>query len=181
MALPRTFVGFSSADIGSYHLMCAWAEHEHIDFNFCDCQLQDAIDSNNEHYIKRRCRERLDMAGTYILLIGQDTRYKTTYVKWEAEVAVEKECRIIGVNLDKFRRINAVTCPPVLNNQGGMFVPFSPQIVAHALENWKNPSPREKNWEYLDETYTSLGYVLTGDTALRPPKPNPYAVPKFRY
>jgi len=33
MALPRTFVGFSSSDISYYHLMCAWKAHDHIDFN----------------------------------------------------------------------------------------------------------------------------------------------------
>jgi hypothetical protein len=29
MDLPRTFVSFSSTDIGRYHLMCAWKAHEH--------------------------------------------------------------------------------------------------------------------------------------------------------
>src|SRR5262245_6019484 len=61
MGLPRTFIGFSSTDIESYSLMLAWKAHEHIDFNFCDCQLPDAIDSENESYIKRVCRERIDM------------------------------------------------------------------------------------------------------------------------
>ncbi len=124
MSLPRTFVGFSSTDINWYRLMCAWKVHEHIDFNFCDCQLQDALNSEDESYIKRKCRERIDMAGTYIMLIGTDTRSKHRYVKWEAEVAIEQECRIIGVNLDKWRYMNEATCPPVINDIGAMFVPF---------------------------------------------------------
>src|ERR1700741_4715190 len=115
MGLPRTFVGFSSTDADIYWMMKAWKGNENIDFDFCDCQLQEALDSTNEDYIKRRCRERLEMAGTYILLIGADTRFKTTYVKWEAEVALEKECRIIGANLDRWRTINYDTCPPVLS------------------------------------------------------------------
>lgn len=174
MALPRTFVSFSSTDIGSYRLMCAWKGHEHIDFNFYDLQLEEAIDSTNEQYIKRVCRGKLNRAGTYILLIGSDTRLKTTYVKWEAEVAIENECRLIGVNLDKYRRVNYATCPSVFNVAGAMFVPFSPQIVAHALANWTTPNPREKNWEYNDGQYQALGYVLNGDTATRLPKPNPF-------
>jgi hypothetical protein len=36
MALTRTFVSFSSTDIGRYRLMCAWKAHEHIDFDFAD-------------------------------------------------------------------------------------------------------------------------------------------------
>jgi hypothetical protein len=145
MALPRTFVSFSSTDIDSYHLMRAWKNHEHIDFNLYDLQLEEAIDSTNEQYIKRICRAKLNRAGTYILLIGNDTRLKTTYVKWEAEVAIENDCRLIAVNLDKYRRINGATCPSVFNGVGAIFVAFSPQIVAHALEDWKTPRPREKN------------------------------------
>jgi hypothetical protein len=40
------------------------------------------------------------MAGKYVLLIGKDTKNKYKYVRWEAEVAIEKGCTIIGVNLD---------------------------------------------------------------------------------
>ena len=113
MALPRTFVGFSGTDIGYYRLMLAWKAHEKIDFDFCDCQLRSELNSENEQYIKRRCRERINMAGTYVLLIGADTRYKHKYVRWEAEVAREKGCRVIGVNLDGWRRINDATWPGV--------------------------------------------------------------------
>ena len=97
MGLPRTFVGFSSTNIREYNLMRAWKEHDHIDFNFTDCQLEYALHSDDEDYIKRKCRERIKLVGTYIMLIGQDTRYKYKFVKWEAEVAIEQGCRIIGV------------------------------------------------------------------------------------
>jgi hypothetical protein len=43
------------------------------------------------------------MASTFVMLIGEDTRYKHKYVRWEAEVAIEKKCRLIGVNLDNSR------------------------------------------------------------------------------
>jgi hypothetical protein len=47
MALKRTFVSFSSTDIGRYRLMCAWKAHEHIDFDFADFQPDEAINSKN--------------------------------------------------------------------------------------------------------------------------------------
>jgi hypothetical protein len=56
MALPRTFVSFSGTDIGRYRLMTAWKAHEHIDFNFADFQLDEAINSKNPSYIKSVCR-----------------------------------------------------------------------------------------------------------------------------
>jgi phosphate-selective porin len=53
-----------------------------------------------------------------------------------------------------------------------MFVPFSPQIVAYALEQTERHE--SENWEFLDSTYAQLGYVLTGDRAERPPRPFPF-------
>jgi hypothetical protein len=171
MALPRTFVGFSRSDAHHYSLMTAWKDHEHIDFNFRNCELDKARESTNENYIKSICRERLETNGTYILLIGQDTRYERTYVKWEAEVAIEKKCRIIGVNLDNWRAVNSHTCPQIIYDRGAMFVPFSPHIIAFALKSF----PREEsgNWRYKDFIYTELGYSLEGLTALYPQSPPP--------
>ena len=62
MALTRTFVSFSSTDIGRYRLMCAWKAHEHIDFDFADFQLDEAINSKNPSYIKSVCRAKIRRA-----------------------------------------------------------------------------------------------------------------------
>lgn len=136
--------------------MLAWKENEHIDFNFTNCQLSQEINSEDEAYIKRKCRERIDMAGTFAVLIGQDTRSKHKYVRWEMEVALEKKCRIIGINLDGARRVAPETCPPIIRNVGAIFVPFSPKIVAYALENYEMHP--DKDYEYNEGLYRQLGY-----------------------
>ena len=158
MGLPRTFVGFSSSDIKYYHLMIAWKENENIDFNFTNCQLQNAINSEDEDYIKGLCRERIKIAGKYALLIGEDTRYKYKYVRWEAEVAIERNCTIIGINLDGSRKMVHETCPPVIRDVGAIFVPFKPKIVAYALKNYKMHDDK-KNYHYSSEVYRELGYI----------------------
>jgi hypothetical protein len=156
MGLPRTFIGFSSTNIRDYNMMLAWKAHEHIDFDFTDCQLQSEIRSEDEAYIKSKCRERINMAGTYILLIGTDTRSKHKYVRWEAEVAIEKKCRIIGVNLDKSRQMVQETCPPIIRDIGSLFVAYSPKIIAYALEHFKM-GEKGKNYYYPDSVYAKLG------------------------
>jgi MTH538 TIR-like domain (DUF1863) len=177
MALPRTFVGFSSTDIHYYHLMCAWKEHEHIDFDFADFQLDEAINSENEHYIKRICRNKIRRADTYALLIGQDTFAKTMFVKWEVEVAIEKGCRLIGINLNN-SRFKDYLCPWFFADKGALFVPFSSRIVARALEPWNRP-PRvpwqPDDWQFYDSAYIALGYTLIGNSAVLPPPSNPFA------
>ena len=158
MGLPRTFVGFSSTDILSYRLMLAWKEHQHIDFDFTNCQLGQEINSEDETYIKRRCRERIAMAGTFAILIGQDTKSKHKYVRWEMEFALEKKCRFICINLDKSRRVVEKTCPSIIRNVGAIFVPFSPKIVAYALGDYVMNS--SDDYHYKDEVYTQLGYTV---------------------
>jgi hypothetical protein len=157
MALPRTFVGFSSTDIDSFRLMLAWKAHEHIDFNFTNCQLASEVDSENEAYIKRRCRERIDMAGTFAVLIGKDTASKHKYVRWEIETAIEKQCRLVAINLDGSRRVTD-SCPVALKGKGAIFVPYSAKIIAHALDtkNWGGASSQD--WHFEDHVYQRLGY-----------------------
>ncbi|HEY0845746.1 MAG TPA: TIR domain-containing protein [Noviherbaspirillum sp.] len=154
MGLPRTFIGFSSTDINKYRLMLAWKANEHIDFDFANCQLQDEIRSEDEDYIKRKCRERINLAGKYILLIGEDTRYKYKYVRWEAEVALEKECTIIGVNLNGATQMEKETCPPIIRDVGAIFVPWRPKIIAYALENYKMHD--DSAYFYKPEIYQKL-------------------------
>jgi hypothetical protein len=176
MSLPRTFVGFSSTDILYYRLMCAWKAHEHIDFDFADFQLNEPIASEDEYYIKRVCRDKIRRADTYALLIGQDTFAKTTFVKWEVEVAIEKGCRLVGINLNN-SRIKDYLCPGFFADKGALFVPFSSRIVASALKPW-NRSPRvawqPDDWAFYDSVYTALGYRLIGNLAELPPPPSPF-------
>ena len=156
MGLPRTFVGFSSTDIRYYRLMQAWKQNEKIDFNFTDCQLANELNSENEAYIKRKCQERINIAGKYALLIGNDTKSKHKYVRWEAEVAIEKNCTVIAVNLDGSRRINRDACPPIIRDIGAIFVPFSPKIIAYALKNYSMHDDND-NYHYKDSVYKELG------------------------
>jgi len=157
MGLARTFVGFSSTDIHNYRLMQAWKANHNIDFNFSNCQLNSELNSQSEPYIKRMCRDRINMSGKYVMLIGRDTKSKHRYVRWEAEVAIEKGCTIIGVNLDGSRIMVKDTCPPIIRDIGAIFVPFSPKIIAHAIENYDMHDDTD-NYHYKEHIYTRLGY-----------------------
>ena len=156
MGLSRVFVGFSSEDINYYRLMQAWKKNDNFDFDFADCQLHNEINSTDEKYIKSKCRSRIDLAGTYVMLIGKNTKHKHKYVRWEAEVAIEQNCRIIAVNIDKSRHINSNTCPSIIQGIGAIFVPFSPTIVNYAINNYKMNN--NGNYSYKESLYKELGY-----------------------
>jgi len=178
MELARTFVSFSSTDIGRYYMLCAWKAHEHIDVNFANFQLDEKINSSNPSYIKSVCRNKVRRADTFALVIGNDTWKKTEFVQSEVEVAIEKGCRLIAMNLNDCR-FKDWLCPHFFADKGALFVPFSPRIVAKALKPWKRPPPESNltsgDWIFGDSIYTGLGYKLVGDTAVLPPPPNPFA------
>src|SRR6185436_19384262 len=160
--LTRTFVSFSSADKGRYGLMRAWKAHEHINFNFADFQLDEAINSQTPYYIKSVCTAKIHLTDTFVLLIGNDTYTKTVFVKHEVEAAVEKGCRMIGVNLNNCRFKDAL-CPDFFANVGALFVPFSSRIMAEAL-TWQREGS-SPSYYFFDEVYTRLGYQLISSTA----------------
>jgi hypothetical protein len=151
--------------------MCAWKAHEHMNFNFADFQLDEAINSQRPYYIKSVCAAKIRRVDTFVLLIGNDTYTKTVFVKDEVECAVEKGCRMIGVNLNSCRFRDSL-CPTFFANVGALFVPFSSRIISEAL-TWQAEGTFP--WYYfVDEVYTRLGYQLIGNTAVLPAAPNPF-------
>lgn len=148
--------------------MQGWAKNEHIPFNFYNCQLKEAIKSDNPDYIKRRCRRRIKMASKFILLIGSDTHTKERFVKPEVEAAIEKKCAIIGVNLDQSWRPSPRLTPSFMCNIGAIFVPYSPGIIQHTLATYEgNP---DNDYTIHEAVYQREGYRILGDKAvfLRP-------------
>jgi len=82
------------------------------------------------------------MSGTYIMLIGKATRSKHKYVRWEAEFAIEKKCRVIGVNLDYSRRVDVERA----YQSSATLVPFSSRIHPRSsrmrlnISKWARPA-----------------------------------------
>jgi hypothetical protein len=173
--LARTFVSFSSTNKSRYDLMKAWNAHEHINFNFADFQLDEAINSQTPYYIKSVCAAKIRRADTFILLIGNDTYTKTVFVQDEVEAAIEKGCRLIGANLNDCRFKDAL-CPWFFADKGAIFVPFSSRILVKALA-WSKPTRNPAlpdDWIFPDQLYANHGYQLVGNTAVLPEPPNPF-------
>ena len=162
--LPRTFVSFSSGDIHCFRTITMWQKHEHIPFTFYNCQLEWALRSENPAYIKRRFKKRIALATKFILLIGKDTRFKTTYVQPEVEAAVEKGCSIIAVNLDHCRGMHPGNTPAFVRDVGAIFVPFSSRIISFALAH--HMAAVRGDFVYQDSFYLEQGYQIVGDKAV---------------
>jgi len=154
----RVFVGFDSEDKRYFDLMKAWKYNKSMDFDFIDLQLNVGINSNSEVYIKSLLRKKITNAGTFVQVIGNNTKSKHKYVRWEAEVAIEKNCRLICVNINGDSSMNDSLTPPIPKNKGTMFVPFNASIIKYTLDNFVKKE--NDNWYWNNSVYEELGLNL---------------------
>ena len=133
----KTYIAFDgTTDIHYYRLMEAWKDNDNCDFNFSNAHdLNTARDSSQEESIKAQLRKRFAISKQLIVLIGEETRYSTPFVKWELEVALRLDLPIIAVNLNKARRADD-RCPPPIVGELAIFVPFRQKIIVHAIDTW---------------------------------------------
>ena len=151
-------------DINYYWLMRAWKRNDRTDFNFFDAHdLNTALDSSMEQTIKRRLKQRLLNAKTFVVLIGESTRYLYKFVRWEMEQALALDLPIVGVNLNGLRFQDSDRCPPVIRDELAVYISFHARIMQHALETWpaKHMSLKQQRnsgpYRYQQSVYTELG------------------------
>ena len=161
----KTYVCFDGdKDMRYYRLMCAWKQHEGINFNLLDAHdLNTARDDSQETSIKRQLRERFNNTSILVVLIGEQTRYLYRFVRWEMEIAVQMGLPIIGVNLNGLRQQDADRCPPIIRDELAIHFSFNAAILQHALENWPlshksyRTDDRAGAYFYKPEVYQRLG------------------------
>lgn len=114
----KTYIAFhADEDMHSYRLMTAWKAS---DGPFEDFQFHDAHEINNlkksphtsEAQIKRRLLERLKNTKVFVLLVGERTKTRHKYVRWEIEKALALDIPVIAINLNKKRTHDKERCPP---------------------------------------------------------------------
>jgi hypothetical protein len=134
----KTYVIFDGEnDMWAYRFMRGWRVSEHIDFNFHDAHDINAIaDYGLPETVRRRLRERFSGTKQAIVLVGENTRHKHRFVRWEMDVALDLDIPIVAVNLNDKRKMDPDLCPPILRGEYVVHVPFKAKIIKYALENF---------------------------------------------
>lgn len=159
----KTYVIFDGDDIRYYRLMQAWKENNNIDFDFNDAHDIGGIrEDSQEETIKRRLRERFSNSKQVIVLVGENTKNKYKYVRWEIEVAQDLELPIIVVNLNGKRKIDYDLCPAILKNCLAVHVSYNRDIIKYALDDWpgfhtSNKNEKSEPYHYKESVYEELG------------------------
>ncbi|MFN3686617.1 TIR domain-containing protein [Salinarimonas sp.] len=160
----KTYICFDGdTDMAYYRLMTAWKANDGLSFNFHNAHdLNTARDSSLEESIKRQLRVRFANSKTFVVLIGEKTRYLRKFVKWEMETALRLGLPIIGVNLNGSRSIEGL-CPPAIRHSLSVYVSFNMRIIAHALDEWPpehrhlTSAGKSGPYYYTTEVYKRLG------------------------
>lgn len=136
----KTYISFDADnDMTYYRLMCAWKQNEGIPFNFHNVHdINPNPNLTSEKNIKQQLRIRFENTKTFILLIGEKTRYLYKYVRWEIEQALELSLPIIAINLNGKRKQDLERCPPIIRNELAIHINYHSKIVQYALEHWPN-------------------------------------------
>ena len=161
----KVFVSFDGDnDMHYYRLMRAWKQSDNTQFDFYDAhELCQSRDSSLEETIKRSLRNRLVNSKTFVLLIGEHTRYLFKFVRWEMEQALSLDLPFIAVNLNQIRRQDIERCPPLIRDSLAVHISFNARIMQFALENWPTSHENLKRqyksgpYYYDDSVYNSLG------------------------
>lgn len=146
----KTYVAFDAdKDMWAYAYMKGWSQAEHIDFNFQNAHDIKELTSRaqDEYYIKRVLRERLESSKQFILLIGESTKYLRKYVQWEIEYAIGLDIPIIAVNLNKEAGYVASRCPSALKNHMAVHGAFSKNYIKTAMNDF-TPNYRRYQQRY---------------------------------
>jgi Thoeris protein ThsB, TIR-like domain len=139
----KTYIAFSAdhgdilGDMKYYNLMKAMSANEKFNFDFHDAhELNNLATTSSEETIKRKLRERLNVTKLFVILVGDDTKTKRKYVRWEIEEAIKQDIPIVVVNLNGRKTVDDTLIPPILKNVLAIHISFGEKILNYALENW---------------------------------------------
>jgi hypothetical protein len=164
----KTYLCFDGDnDIHYFYLMKAWHHNQgdfFKDFNFFDAhEINYARDSSKEESIKSQLLIRLNNSKLFILLIGDQTKFLTKFVRWELEQAVKQEIPIIAVNLNGKREMDPNKCPPLIKDELVLHISFNQKILEKAINEWIDTRAQARRegktgpFFYRPSIYSQLG------------------------
>ena len=82
------------------NLLVAWDKNDLFDFEFFDGSVTSPVNSTQAGPIRRVISQKIAKATHLLCIVGKDT-YKSEWVAWEIEKAVELGKKIIAVKTDR--------------------------------------------------------------------------------
>lgn len=101
MSKKRIFISYDYDHDRQYkNLLAAWDKNKEFDFSFYDMSVDVSVDSDDAAVIKRVISARINNSTHLLCIVGKHT-YKSDWVTWEIEKAVDLEKKIVAVKIEK--------------------------------------------------------------------------------
>lgn len=100
MPKQKIFISYDYDNDKTYkNLLLAWAANSDFDFSFEDMSADVSIDSKDAAVIKSAISAKINSATHFLCIIGKHT-WKSKWVAWEIEKAVELKKKIVAVKIE---------------------------------------------------------------------------------
>ncbi len=162
-----TYIVFDGDNDGwAYQYIRGWAANKRLGFDFSNSHDLDSMTprAQNEDYVKRNLRARMQNSDQVLVLVGEKTKNLFRYVRWEIELALDLGLPIIVVNLNKNRGVDHDRMPPILRGVCALHIGYRFRAIKFALETWRDAyygfsaaTKAEGPRVYPPEKYSSLG------------------------
>lgn len=127
----KVFVSYDYDNDKHYkNLLLAWDGNKLFDFSIHDHSADISINSTNAGAIKSVLSRYINEATYFLVIVGAKT-YKSAWVKWEIEKAIELKKRIVAVKTDREN-----TSPDALLGVGATWaMSFTYEAISKAIDN----------------------------------------------
>ena len=110
-------------------LVLGISDNPEFDFYINDHSVDVSVDSTNAAAIKRVISTNIGLSTGVLVLVGKNT-YKSGWVKWEIEKAIELKKKLIAVKLEK----DCIAPTPLLNAGASWALSFTLDGIKKAIE-----------------------------------------------
>ena len=101
MAKKKVFISYDYDNDKHYkNLLLAWDANSEFDFSLYDQSVDVSVDSDDAAAIKRVISARINASTYFLCIVGKHT-YKSDWVAWEINKAVELKKKIVAVKTAK--------------------------------------------------------------------------------
>lgn len=116
----KTFISFRGEDQFKVWTLRGLSEFKNVSFVMDDVSLRDAVNSDNETYIRSIIRPKIMECSICLCLIGENTHRSRNWVPWEINLAIEANKEVIAM---RFWDNSTAITPSLLTANG--IIPFN--------------------------------------------------------
>jgi hypothetical protein len=131
MAKKKIFISYDYDNDKHYkNLLLVWDANSQFNFSFYDQSVDVDIDSTDAAAIKSAISRRINDSTHFLCIIGKRT-YRSSWVSWEINKAIELKKKLVAVRID----FSYVSPSEILGEGASWAMSFSFESIKNAIEN----------------------------------------------